>query len=68
MVLEYEEKGPVFEGTGPKGGIGEDRARAYIRDALAGLQYLHYQNIVHGDIKPDNLMVSTECCTGVHRG
>ncbi|GAQ84402.1 Serine Threonine protein kinase [Klebsormidium nitens] len=60
MVLEYEEKGPVFEGTGPEGGVGEERARAYTRDVLAGLQYLHYHNIVHGDIKPENLMMSAD--------
>eukprot|EP00243_Klebsormidium_subtile_P004773 TRINITY_DN18925_c0_g1_i1.p1 TRINITY_DN18925_c0_g1~~TRINITY_DN18925_c0_g1_i1.p1 ORF type:complete len:815 (-),score=132.87 TRINITY_DN18925_c0_g1_i1:446-2890(-) len=60
MVLGYEEKGPVFEGTGPEGGVGEERARAYTRDVLAGLQYLHYHNIVHGDIKPDNLLMSAD--------
>lgn len=60
MVLEYEEKGPVFEGTGPEGGVGEERARVYTRDVVAGLQYLHYHNIVHGDIKPDNLLVSRD--------
>lgn len=68
MVLAYEEQGPVFEGTGPEGGIGEERARACIRDVIAGLQYLHYHNIVHGDIKPDNLMVRAEVLPGGYFG
>ncbi|XP_019052845.1 PREDICTED: LOW QUALITY PROTEIN: serine/threonine-protein kinase GRIK1 [Nelumbo nucifera] len=59
MVLEYVEGKWVCEGSGPPGGIGEQKARKYLRDIVAGLMYLHAHNIVHGDIKPDNLLVTS---------
>ncbi|XP_024983346.1 serine/threonine-protein kinase GRIK2-like isoform X2 [Cynara cardunculus var. scolymus] len=58
MVLEYIEGKWVFEGAGPPGGLGEHVARRYMRDIVSGLMYLHSHNIVHGDIKPDNLLVT----------
>ncbi|KAG9445557.1 hypothetical protein H6P81_011685 [Aristolochia fimbriata] len=59
MVLEYVEGKWVCEGAGPPGGLGESTARRYLRDIVAGLMYLHSHNIVHGDIKPDNLLVTS---------
>lgn len=59
MVLEYVEGKWTFEGCGPTGGIGESTCRRYLRDIVAGLIYLHAHNIVHGDIKPDNLLVTS---------
>ncbi|KAK2987759.1 hypothetical protein RJ640_016354, partial [Escallonia rubra] len=58
MVLEYVEGKWVCEGSGPPGGLGENTARKYLRDIVSGLMYLHAHNIVHGDIKPDNLLVT----------
>ncbi|KAF5744696.1 serine/threonine-protein kinase GRIK2 [Tripterygium wilfordii] len=58
MVLEYVDGKWACEGCGPPGGIGDDTARKYLRDIVAGLMYLHAHNIVHGDIKPDNLLVT----------
>jgi len=60
MVLEYVEGRGIFQGSGPAGGIGEDTARRYFRDVLAGLSYLHAHNIFHGDIKPENLLVGSD--------
>ncbi|KAJ7959912.1 Protein kinase [Quillaja saponaria] len=57
MVLEYVEGKWVCAGSGPPGSLGEETARKYLRDIVSGLQYLHAHNIVHGDIKPDNLLV-----------
>ncbi|KAF8395213.1 hypothetical protein HHK36_019156 [Tetracentron sinense] len=62
MVLEYVEGKWVCEGSGPLGGIVESTVRKYLRDTVSGLMYLHAHNIVHGDIKPDNLLVTS---TGV---
>ncbi|KAI7732047.1 hypothetical protein M8C21_022938 [Ambrosia artemisiifolia] len=58
MVLEYVEGKWVFEGAGPPGGLGQNVSRRYLRDIVSGLMYLHSHNIVHGDIKPDNLLVT----------
>ncbi|KAE8734791.1 Serine/threonine-protein kinase GRIK2 [Hibiscus syriacus] len=59
MVLEYVEGKWVCDDSGPQGGIGEDTARKYLRDIVSGLMYLHAHNIVHGDIKPDNLLITS---------
>ncbi|KAL8172498.1 hypothetical protein V2J09_024302 [Rumex salicifolius] len=58
MVLEYVEGKWDCDGSGPPGGLGEDTARKYLRDIVCGLMYLHAHNIVHMDIKPQNLLVS----------
>ncbi len=36
------------------------QARIAFRDTLLGLQYLHYQGIVHRDIKPPNLLATKD--------
>ncbi|KAK4541239.1 hypothetical protein LTR36_008155 [Oleoguttula mirabilis] len=36
------------------------QARVAFRDTLLGLQYLHYQGIVHRDIKPPNLLATID--------
>ncbi|XP_017425568.1 serine/threonine-protein kinase GRIK2-like isoform X3 [Vigna umbellata] len=58
MVLEYVEGKWVCEGTGRPCALGEETARKYLRDIVSGLTYLHAHNIVHGDIKPDNLLIT----------
>ncbi|CAN6479322.1 unnamed protein product [Victoria cruziana] len=59
MVLEYVEGKWACEDSGPPGDLGESTARRYLRDIVAGLTYLHAHNVIHGDIKPDNLLVTS---------
>ncbi|GJN24726.1 hypothetical protein PR202_gb12483 [Eleusine coracana subsp. coracana] len=54
MVLEYVEGKMVCDN-----GIEEATTRNYMRDIISGLMYLHSHNIIHGDIKPDNLLVTS---------
>ncbi|KAH1159484.1 hypothetical protein AAZX31_11G174800 [Glycine max] len=58
MVLEYVEGKWICEGSGTTCGLGEETARRYLRDIVSGLTYLHAHNIVHLDIKPDNLLIT----------
>ncbi|KAI9398712.1 hypothetical protein POPTR_003G215201v4 [Populus trichocarpa] len=58
MVLEYVESSTVSNILETKGRIDETTARRYFKDVIAGLIYLHHHNIVHGDIKPENLLVT----------
>ena len=59
MVFELVKQGEVLTipTTTP---LSEERVWSILRDTLLGLQYLHYQRIIHGDLKPGNLLL-TEC-------
>ncbi|ONK63957.1 uncharacterized protein A4U43_C07F20650 [Asparagus officinalis] len=59
MVLEYVSGKWVSGGGSCSGGLGESKSRRHLRDVVAGLMYLHAHNIIHGDIKPDNLLVTS---------
>ncbi|XP_037810415.1 calcium/calmodulin-dependent protein kinase kinase 1 isoform X2 [Lucilia sericata] len=59
MVFELVKQGEVLS-VPTKNPLTEERSWSVFRDTLLGLEYLHYQRIIHADIKPGNLLL-TEC-------
>lgn len=58
ILTEFCAKGAIMEDLVESQALPEATARKYFRDVLHGLEYLHYQQIVHRDIKPMNLLLT----------
>lgn len=57
MVFELVAKGPVLDIPSGKP-LSEDYAWFIFRQVILGVEYLHYQKIIHGDLKPENLLLA----------
>ncbi|XP_070135828.1 calcium/calmodulin-dependent protein kinase kinase 1 isoform X2 [Drosophila bipectinata] len=57
MVFELVKLGEVLRIPTEKP-LSEERSWSILRDTLLGLEYLHYQKIIHADIKPGNLLLT----------
>ena len=61
LVIDFVQGGQIMD---PENNYGEkldpDLARSYLRDIVKGLEYLHFQKIIHQDIKPENLLVTSD--------
>ena len=65
LVLEYVDCGPILRPSligrvNNYEAIDESTARACFRDVLRGLEYLHFQNVVHYDVKPENILLRSD--------
>ena len=58
MFLEFVSGGNVQQLLEQFGSFDETVVRLYALQMLQGLEYLHSRGVVHGDIKPANLLVS----------
>ena len=56
LVMEYVEKGALFEDSAKCEPLDQRKSRLYFRDIISGLAYLHVHGVVHCDIKPQNLV------------
>ncbi|CUS24295.1 LAQU0S15e01310g1_1 [Lachancea quebecensis] len=57
MVLEYVEKGELFNLLVDRGPLPENEAVRFFRQIIIGISYCHALGIVHRDLKPENLLL-----------
>src|SRR4051812_37165341 len=56
-IMPYFRHGPI---TPYAGKLPHDRLRAAIRQVCEGVAAMHAQEIIHGDLKPDNVMIAAD--------
>lgn len=57
LVMEYVNNGEVFEYLEKNGRMKENIARQKFRQIVSAVQYLHSKNIIHRDLKAENLLL-----------
>lgn len=57
MVFELVTKGEILD-IPTSNPLSEERAWFIFRQVILGVEYLHYQKIIHGDLKPENLLLA----------
>lgn len=60
IIMEYVAGGDLQGYMQSHGTLPEDLARPMSQQVLSALKYLHERNITHRDIKPDNILISSE--------
>lgn len=60
LVMEYYEGGPLFDRNQMKlrHHVSEHVARAYVREIINGLLFLHEQRVIHSDLKLENILLN----------
>ncbi|KAK9063252.1 hypothetical protein SSX86_017122 [Deinandra increscens subsp. villosa] len=60
LVMEFLNGGDLFSLLRSLGCLEENMARVYIAEVVLALEYLHSLNIIHRDMKPDNLLIGPD--------
>eukprot|EP00581_Thalassiosira_minuscula_P017283 CAMPEP_0183727440 /NCGR_PEP_ID=MMETSP0737-20130205/25705_1 /TAXON_ID=385413 /ORGANISM="Thalassiosira miniscula, Strain CCMP1093" /LENGTH=585 /DNA_ID=CAMNT_0025959089 /DNA_START=93 /DNA_END=1850 /DNA_ORIENTATION=- len=59
MSMELIEGGELFEHLIEEGAYSEARAAVFMRQFIEALSFVHKAGVVHGDLKPENLLLSS---------
>lgn len=60
MVMEFVQGGALMKGTSTNEALTPLKIWQYMRDIVTGLEYLHSQHIIHRDVKPENLLLTSD--------
>ncbi|XP_017771310.1 PREDICTED: cyclin-dependent kinase-like 4 [Nicrophorus vespilloides] len=59
LVFEFMDGTVLDELEKTNGGLGEDKSRERIFQVCRAISYIHSNNIIHRDVKPENVLVSS---------
>uniref|UniRef100_H2ZG80 non-specific serine/threonine protein kinase n=1 Tax=Ciona savignyi TaxID=51511 RepID=H2ZG80_CIOSA len=60
MVLEYCSGGELFDYIVQRDRLSEIESRAFFRQIVSAVTYMHYLGYAHRDLKPENLLIDDE--------
>lgn len=60
MVLDFMPGGELFFHLKKQKRFNEDRARFYIAEIILAIQFIHDQNIIYRDLKPENVLLDKD--------
>jgi serine/threonine protein kinase len=76
LFLEYSDGGNLFSHLKRKGKLPEQQACKIFKQICEGVKYLHENNVIHRDLKPDNILLNRSghvkicdfgwCSEGIH--
>lgn len=59
LVFEYMDHTILDELEAVDGGLGEDKSREHIFQIIRAIDFCHQNHIIHRDVKPENVLVSS---------
>eukprot|EP00826_Nyctotherus_ovalis_P048980 TRINITY_DN5843_c0_g1_i14.p1 TRINITY_DN5843_c0_g1~~TRINITY_DN5843_c0_g1_i14.p1 ORF type:complete len:482 (-),score=166.20 TRINITY_DN5843_c0_g1_i14:125-1570(-) len=65
LVTEYCEGGNLFDSISKAGRVAEPLAARIMRQVLSAVSYCHANNVVHRDLKPDNILLDSAGLSGI---
>jgi len=60
VLMDYIPSGELFYQLSKERRFSVDKARFYVAEIVLALEHLHEQSIVHGNLKPENILLSAE--------